>query len=191
MNKKVLALIAAFVLLILAGIAVYTVRSKDTPTQKPAPAASSEPKAEPTPEPAPEPTPEPTPEPAPESTPEPTPEIVPEGEAGKHADGSITLDDGYTLSPERAKGVYVPLDQVLTYIQTNYGTDALGTITELMNKGKTNLNALQGKLAKHSAEDMKNIWIPQYKEILESVKDAEYWADHMSQYDPNKIYENS
>lgn len=129
----------------------------------------------------------------PQTDPAPAPTTVPAGEVGKQPDGSIKFEDGRVFEASRVNGVFVPIDQVLTYVQTNYGTEALGVITELINMEKVSVRGIQSDLALDSADEFKNFEIPGYKDSLEAFKQEEidvYNAQH--NYDPNKsVYSNN
>lgn len=128
----------------------------------------------------------------PQTDPAPAPVPAAPGEAGKQPDGSIILEDGMELTPEEAKGVYVPKDQILTYVQTNYGKDALATLSELVSRDKGYLDGLQFDLAKHPAEEFKNLDLPLYEDILAGLKIVEADKENFkNNYDPNKsVYNN-
>ncbi len=163
MNKKTLALIAALVLFA-AGIAGCT-----DATPESASAASSEPASES----------------APEPSPEPTPVIVPEGEPGLHADGSMTMDDGYTLEPDAAQGVYVPLDQVLTYMQSHYGDETIEVLSELMQRDYASLQGVQYDLARSDEYEMSRRNVPDYASLLATLKEVEIETEAAQHYNPN------
>lgn len=124
--------------------------------------------------------------------PAPAPSPVAPGEAGLQPDGSIKFEDGHVLAADRAKGEFVPIDQVLTHVQTHYGTEALATLSELVNKRPGFLEDIQSKLAKHPADEFKNKDIPYYEDVLGGIKQEEIDVyNAQNNYDPNKsVYNN-
>lgn len=128
----------------------------------------------------------------PQTDPAPAPVPAAPGEAGKQPDGSIKFEDGTTLPADMVNGKFVPLNQVLTHIQMNYGKDALATLSELERVAPGSLTTIQLDLALNDAETFKEVYIPHYEDVLGGIKQEEIDVHNaQNNYDPNKsVYNN-